>query len=171
MGVDTRIYLPPPTQVTDVADVVGILLGLPKQQRPLGSSSHPDAWFVRVDGAKVEAAGEGLEMCAYIACRKDDELIARVMYHFETKRGERLLMPGSTAKWIAVGRALVDFFGGRIIYNDHGDMEDDYMVPARRDIHAEDGKPWQDFQQRKWELEPLTRAQIAVCRKYAAYTD
>ena len=52
------------------------------------------------------------------------------------------MSPPSTAFWIAIGKGLVDFFGGKLDYNDCDEKDVDYRKPARKDIHAEDGDEW-----------------------------
>jgi len=171
MGVDTRITLPPAARVGDVAKVVGILLGLKSSKEPL----HDDTWYVAVPGAAIEPSG--VVECALIALKGpvsvfDGEASVHLLYHFEGDHdGSRLLMPRSYAGWIALGRRLVDFFGGEVDYADCDAADVDYSVPRKdwHEIAPKDGEEWHAFQQRMLDLPPITKADVKACQQYAAY--
>lgn len=77
----------------------------------------------------------------------------------------------SYAERIAVGAALCDFFGGKLVPNDCADTLVVYEVPAKSDVEnaPEDGEEWEDLQTRISFVKPLTEADIARWRKYAVY--
>lgn len=58
--------------------------------------------------------------------------------------------------WMKVGIALIKFFGGRIEFDD-SKMENITIKKPRRSNSPEDNKPWQDFQQDMFNLEPLKK--------------
>jgi hypothetical protein len=176
MGIDTRIHLPANVQVGDVAKVIGILAGLPPVKTILEQCRRDDAWFVRVEGITVTGTLGVPEMASINLKGKliDGQEVHNVFYHFEDSddRGDwRLLMPRSTAFWIAMGRRLIDFFGGYMDYADYDDERVDYESPVKpwRENAPEDGAQWQAFQERVFNVIPLTKADIKACQQFAAY--
>ena len=170
MGVDCKIYLPPATRISEVVEVLGILGGNKKTQAELGGSNK-GSWYVKVEDANAVSFGDSILVnCADIRFKDSNGDLRTVMYHFEGgPNGERLLMPRSRAFWLAIGKRLVDFFGGHMIYADCSDSDCDYQQEARPDIHAEDGEPWQELQQRLWNLQPLTADEIQDAIQDSAY--
>lgn len=142
MGVDCKIMLPHNVALRDVADVIGILSGVPKEKLTLNSRSHPGARYVAIPNVVLESCGDHLPQCANIIVEEsklsDAARRARgdngnpfVIYHFEPSGFDgRLLLPRSTAYWIAVGRGLVRFFGGKLVYSDC-DGRVNYSIPAK----------------------------------------
>lgn len=100
----------------------------------------------------------------------DGERCHSVLYFFEgTKKGERMMIPPSTDFWIAIGKGLVEFFGGTLDYNDCDDSDVDFKRAARKDIHAEGNEEWYSLQERKLAVKPLTKADLEATRKVASY--
>lgn len=157
MGVDTRISLPPNVRVQDVASVVGALAGLTGS---LGS------------GAGVRGIETVPQMCR-IGLWRADRCFATFNFHFEGYGGRRAVVGRSTAFNIAMGRALVDFFGGWVDYSDSDDEDEDYVVQDKPDPEncPEDGAEWDDLQRRIASVKPLTSAEIKVWAPCAAYGD
>lgn len=180
MGVDTKILLPPAVRIRDVADVVGALAGFPMQKRYFGKTQN-EGWSAGRPyddkGVMVKPCDGSLVSCAHIILSNtaenqiiDGQSGHHVMYHFEGGRnGERLLNPPSTDFWVAIGRGLVDFFGGTIDHSDCDDVDVDYEQPARAGIHAENDDEWYALQNRKLAVKPLTKADLAAWREVAAY--
>lgn len=174
MGVDCQITLPRNVSVRDVADVIGALLGCPKKTSKLRENDAEDeAWYCHTEGVSV-IGNERLPECCSI------ELVGATVgpserhlcYHFEWKGdGTRGLMPRSTALNIAMARGLADFFGGIVDYADWDDKYEDYTVPfkSQEENNPQDGDPWQAFQQRKLDVQPLTKQQIDECEQWAEY--
>ncbi len=177
MGVDCKILLPAAAQIRDVADVLGALAGFPMHKRHFGPPL--DGWIAgrdyRDENVVVKPYSDSSSLIAHMQIVINGESVDgenghQVMYHFEgSRKGEHLLMPRSTDFWIAIGKGLVDFFGGTVDYNDCDDSDVDYQQPERSDIHAEDGEEWTEFQERKLAVKPLTKEQLAECRKEASY--
>lgn len=170
MGVDCRILLPPDARIRDVADVIGILAGL----NPEWDDSIPS---VSVPGATAKPSS--LAECAEITIVSkngeflvDGETSHWLLFHWEPSEesGMHLLMPHSTAFWIALGKKLVSFFGGSIDYNDCDSKDVDYRAkkPRRRN-NPTVGKPWDDFQKAMFNIKPLTEKDLEKAEKYAAY--
>jgi hypothetical protein len=159
MGVDCRIQLPDDVGVRNVAKAIGLLSGLEFEKHFLGPS-HEYVWSVHVPGVQVGISG--MPECCQIIVRAiknplvDGEESHYVLYHFEPSEGGRLMLPPSTPFWCAVGDALIDFFGGKIDYNDCDDTDWDRAVPKPRGRNnPQDGEEWQRFQQELSELKPV----------------
>lgn len=162
MGVDCRINLPDNVTVGNVAKVLGRLAGLPVERYQY----NPRTWWAKVDGVEVETT----TVPEMVVIRWSGR---HTTFHFEYGRGGRLLLPRSTAFWIAAGNRLVDFFGGRIDWNDCDTKDWNRRVRAktREQNSPEDGEAWDDFQTRLLSLKPLHRDEIDAMRKHAAYPD
>src|SRR5436190_1203003 len=123
MSVDAQITLPGFVSIRNVADAIGILAGNERHIQTLHGSAG-DFQVVRVDGVETKGSSVGPE-CADIAIRRGNETLLYVLYHFEWKyTGERGLMPPARPEWLAIGKGLVDLFGGRLDYSDWDDVVD-----------------------------------------------
>lgn len=171
MSVDTRIRLPEDVRISDVAEAMGILAGLKPEARPLSDGY----WSVWVPGATARGH-ENIPQMATITLSGemvDGQKEHQAYYHYEMDAGEpagRLVSVRCTPFWIAIGKALVDFFGGTVDYADCDDVKVNYRRKKPRKANNEaDGKPWQDFQEAMFALKPITKADINKCRQWAAY--
>ncbi len=162
MGVDTRIYLKPNATAGQIADVIGILKGAKKTKINKGKSFES----VNAEGSKVES----IECCP--TCCRIIFKGGAWMLHYESEcksiLGARLLMPRSFAEAIAIGKRLVDIFGGYVEYQDYEDAIDYYndLVKIFTLNDDNDFDLWQKF---LWKLKPLTKKEIKDCKKFAAY--
>ncbi len=168
MGVNSIILLPPDVHLDDATQVIGILAGLPAEKQTLG-----DSYCCRVPGA-VAACSCMPEMATITLTGNlvDGDSEHYTTWHWESERarGERLLMPRASAFWIAIGRRLVDFFGGSICYNDCGDLNPNYVsATPRRLNNPSDGLPWRNFQDEKLRLKPITKAELEEADELASY--
>ncbi len=167
MSINIRLSLPPNVSVRNVAAVIGVLLGARARKTDLGEG----AYVADVAGVEVRSSAAGMPECADInVIPPGAGHYRRFLYHFELPDGRRLLMPTSTAENVALAKALVDFFGGRLSYADH-DETPDYVVPDKGDEenHPTDGEPWHRLQDRILALSPLTKKDVSACRAFAAY--
>jgi hypothetical protein len=126
---------------------------------------------------KVQGVEEIPEM-NHIDVTLPDGTRLHVQYHQEVGAkwsGCKLMMPRSTAFWLAMGRRLIEFFGGGLVYSDHdfdGKTFNETVPPKSNDENGpEDGAPWQSFQDRVHAIQPLTRAEVRAMRRHAAYDD
>ena len=169
MGVDCKISLPQEARVSNVAEVIGILLGKKVTLNTPANSSQKYT-SADVEGVKVTSA-VGVVSCANIDIENTDQGSRHFLYHFEWTRGTsedgehnmghgRGLMPKSTARNIAMGIGLVKFFGGQVDFNDCDDIDCNFKRPKQRDITACNRKAWENFQKRIARLKPLTYDEI-----------
>lgn len=158
MGVDTRIYLPGVVSIEDASNVVGIAAGLHAFRLDL---DHHGTWGVRVIGVTVTGIPY-LPRCAEIHLvgpMVDGSTKHFVLWHWEGGHGtDRLLMPRSTPFWQAIGRTLVEFFGGTLDLCDCDDKSDDLVIPNQYpDGLPSDGEPWQAFQEKIFNVRPIPK--------------
>ena len=166
MGIDTKILLPPAVQVQSVAEAIGILLGCPKRKQTL-DGSHKPFYVVWVDAVKLVAIPD-MPTCVHIVV-SHESIKADYLYHFEGRDGQRLLMPRSKAENIALGRALIQLFGGKIDYADCDSVDVDLEYPPADWLCLENDKNFDIFNEALWQLEPLRKADIDLCKQLAAY--
>lgn len=174
MGVDCKILLPGNVRLRDACKVIGVLVGHKRvmtEEKFLdvnGVTAKKYEIYSLVECASINIAGISGEALKW---RFDKAAEAEVMYHFEPSQGNgRLLMPRSTAFWIAIGVGLVKFFGGSINYSDYK-SELDLVVEAKSNDEncPENGEPWHDLQKRIFELRALVRADFVKAEEHAAY--
>lgn len=179
MSVDCNIALPGRVEVDDVANVIGVLAGLPVRLEPLGE----DSIVSRVDGVKIETSDvHGMVQITLSGELADGEHTHFVYYHFEgtfgrstyggrryQHEGVRSLSPRSTPFWVAIAKRLVDFFGGWVDYDDCDDCDLDYSLPERPNISPHDGKPWEQFHRNVAALKPITKQDMKAAAEWASY--
>lgn len=197
MGVNCRINLPDNVRVGDVAKIIGIAAGCPRERSYFRDGI---GWSVDVDGVSVKPTkcpemvriqdGIGWSVKVEGVCVKTTTCpeMARiqvghttfdgvsnhfVFYFFESSVGGRLLSPKSTAFWLAIGHRLVDFYGGSIDYSDSDNIDVNYwkQPKSRAENAPEDGDDWRDFQERLLRVQPLTSEEVATYADKAAYGD
>jgi hypothetical protein len=176
MGVDVRIMVNARARIRDVADVIGILAGKQPYKRDFDGF---DGWSTEVDDVEYKPSKHMAE-CAEIMIRSSQEqpLVDGhknhwVLWHWEPseKYHCHVMQPPSTPFWIAVGKGLVDFFGGKLDYNDCDSKDIDYEARGRVRLgeYSEDGIGWEKLQNAKLNLKPITMADMKKMDKHAAY--
>lgn len=150
------IAFPNNVRVSDVATAIGILSGMEVHRVPLDNGY----WYVKVAGVSVTSCAD-IPECCFINAGD-----IRIMYHFEftvptanpeIETGARGILPPSTPRWFAIGRALVNLFGGSITYSDDpGNRTPSLTVPENPLNGAQDGEAWQTHQERIMALRPIT---------------
>lgn len=184
MGVNVNIGLPNNARLRDVANAIGVLAGI----KPLESriDTCPKGFFIDVPGVSLRPCGLGLESCSYIDIRVpngkkmvDGETEHTwLMFHFEMEMPSlvnsdirdyaRGMLPIATPFWIAIGRRLVQFFGGWFIPNDCNDEVEIYAAPHYLN-GAVSGDVWDQQQRRIFELQPITAEELRDAVKVATY--
>jgi hypothetical protein len=171
MGVDTQIHLPYSAQARHITQVIGILAGLPK--------THDVHGYLEVQGAKLCPGTDFSPDILTIKLNSQEPMVDGETEHFcllfmesTTDRG-KLLMPRSTPFWIAVGRELVDFFGGSMLYQDDSSHEVDYFRPSRDNTTEGrlDESNFYEMQKRIESVKPLTVQNLHDASKFAPYKD
>lgn len=172
MGVDMRVKLPANVQVENVAKVMGAYAGCIKR-KAFFINDPKNGWSTVVDGVEVTNTSViGMVQINLSGDLFDGAKNHFCFYHFESSNdGSRLMLPRSTAFWIALMTKVVDFFGGSLDYNDCDNNEDDYVVPEKthEENSPEDGEAWYNFQNRVLNIVPVTVEEWHAADKHAAY--
>jgi hypothetical protein len=176
MGIDASISFPPNVQVNDVAAVAARLLGCEAARKTLDEESG--STYAAVTGIEVQSIKD-LPECVRILIREFDaegnkiRSLAGLLYHFEWSGGRRGIFRSPTPRNIALLRGLADFFGGKVDYNDCDSTKCDYEVPDKSNTMncPEDGKPWQDLQDRILAVKPISKETLDECKKYTPGKD
>lgn len=171
MAIAMRVILPGNVRVRDVATVMGAYAGLNAVN--MGNTDNP---FARVSDACVAAilsqpgcAEIGLQGKTVDGCHGHF-----CTYFFEPSHCDgRMIVTRSTPFWIALMTKVVDFFGGSLDYQDCDGDDMDYHVPhkSRDENSPGDGEPYKDFQNRILAIVPLTKNDLELAVKYAAYAE
>ena len=167
MGIWCVISLPGNVRVYDVAEVIAASLGT--QLHMFGPSANAPGW-------EVEAIPTEPRLCR-ITCRDRTEGRCADMreftFHFEGPGGRRLLMPASTPHNIALGRRLIDFFGGTMRYRDDSGVSVNYGTEDGSNAQngPEEGVDWADLQRRMVAILPIAADEIERVRQFAAYPE
>jgi len=169
MGVNTLIFLSGDVRVQDVADVMGVLLGLPASQETFHWGTPTD-----VKGVKVQGIKEIPECCHIILEGKmiSGEENERFLFHMECSNPKhKLISPRSSPLAIALGLRMCEFFGGEIHYQDcEDDKPNRVFKKPRKNNRPEDGRVWQWFEYEKFRLKPLAKKDIINAKRFACYT-
>ncbi len=186
MGVDTKIYLPPDVRIEDAADVIGILVGVVPQKRRARDWNY-DFEYITVPGVKIQSTSVPSLNWIIVRAPKGQALIngeGSMSLYYDSEAGEqagkygRRISARSTPLVIALGIKLAKFFGGKIIYRDsaskskaYGTWANRYFPKPRRNNCPSGGGLYDKFQNDKYNVKPLTRADIERARRVASYTD
>ena len=177
MGVDSTVSFPYGVEVSDVADVVAILLGKPKTWTVYhgsndcqeGLTKPAKTGWTEVAGVKIEKTHSPIMVefnIGEIPSPYGDGWM--LLYYFEGKKGP-IMSGGSRAERIALHRALAKFFGGRVDYQDCDSKPTDYRCSPPAWLGSESDRKYHSKQLAKWRLQPITAEEIQKCRKWAAY--
>lgn len=166
MGVDTKIAVPPQVALRDFVVVTNRLLGGDTEWWDLGNGAHAAV----SNGLKAEPS-MSMPECVTIS---GPTAWGKVWYlwHWEFgNMGYHGIMPRATPLSIALGRRLVDFFGGWVDYNDCDEHDRDYVRAARYTYTPSDGEEWEQHQIAMRAVEPLTDEEVLASVADAVYTD
>lgn len=137
MGVDVNIYLEPHAKTEQIFEVMLKILGSEFEQKVFNGDKQPDfeqnpslenKWYlvpvVNPDN-KIELKNHSYFDFSFKSCNGEH---FSCLIHLDCDEGHisvcKALMPPSTATWCAIGKKLVDFFGGKLVYSDSKDEDD-----------------------------------------------
>lgn len=160
MGVDTKLHLPPESQVKDVFDVLTLLLGGEAHKR---SFQNHDGWSIEVTPKPHFKVFSDMPYMTIV----DGEVAGsfyHVFYHFEGGgpiSGWKQMTTGFRERRRPVWEALADFFGGMLDMADIDSIEVDYIghayrLPYRLDSESDEG--WYAFQEAKLAVKQVVTA-------------
>lgn len=138
MGVDAVIYLPPYVDDDDVCEMMAICAGARAYRRDFGQGHS--GWSAVVDGISYRAEGHGRFPTLVQVGFSDALGRERHAYYFPRHRatGGPMIRPRSTPFWIAIGRRLIQVFGGKLNYQDSDGEINEEVDPADAQLTAED---------------------------------
>ena len=167
MGVSTIIRLPRTCGIQNVANVIGVLAGLKAEKSDFRKFSNMDGYSARVTGVSFNV-NDTLPMSPTIVIRGDlidEERIHHVMYFYENETWDGVTFnPPSTNFWVAIGKKLVDIFGGEVDYNDCDEWIRDYVNGNHGSIaenRPSKGDEWYAFQNMLLNLKSLTQEEMS----------
>ena len=172
MGVDCIITLPSYTRVRDVAEVIGVAMGMPHELRKF-SERDDSGSYCHVEGVRVHPTSEATlaEIKVDGVAVDGNEIRESFWYHFEfDATGQRGIMLRSTALAIVLGRRLVNFLGGMVDYNDSDNTDVDYYCsPQYPDGLPKDGEEWNEYQRKINDVLPLSKEELQEAHEWATY--
>jgi len=183
MGVDTNIYLPIDVDIEDIGRVMSILMG----NKPKLGKGYDNSFSCCVGGFKFEHTntphmtmilftpeggkfidGQDTHYCHFFYCNREEQ----------TGEITNCLYPRSNPFWCALGKRLVQFFGGKVQFNDCGSAKGKNVYRSkrhcpvdRRGLTPHDGKKWNEYQKAMSELKPLTKENLDEVRKLTGYPE
>ena len=83
--------------------------------------------------------------------------------------GQTFLGPVSNPFWGAIGKRLVEVFGGEIVYDDASANPRTFKSPRKKFMGADDGKKWQKRQHALGAVEPITVEEMREAELYTAW--
>ena len=196
MGVDCYIHLPLDVDVDDIAHVMSILVGNKPILEPIGNGRDgDDALACHVKGFRIEHThtphmtminlelvgdavnthtgglmvdGAEHHYCHFFWCHRDEQ----------TGKITNCLYPRSNAFWCALGKRLVQFFGGKVHFSDCEEAKGKNVYRSkrhcptdRRGLTPHDGKKWNEYQKAMSELKPLTKEDLDEVSKLTGYPE
>lgn len=181
MGVDTVLRLPVGTQIGDVANAIGILLGKKKHWMALTSmASRAEERPEPVERGYVEVEGVSFTTsdrqpgCVTINIADSNNILGGgwwFFYHFEGKYGGPEMRGGARPARITLHRRLAFLFGGTVDYQDCDSVEVDYKQGAPAwTLRSHEDEFFYQKQLDLWNTTPLTKAEIKQYSAAAAYT-
>lgn len=153
MGIDVNIYLNPHAKIEQIFEVMLKAFGGEMVQKQFTGEKEPNfdnppninnRWYltpVKNNDNKIELVDPTYFRFHFKSCSNE---IFSSLVHLDCEEGHiptsKALMPQSTATWCAIGKKLVDFFGGKLQYRDdtnEDNPENFYLVnkpkfPARK---------------------------------------
>jgi hypothetical protein len=137
MGVDVNIYLEPHAKTEQIFEVLLKLFGNDFEPQVFDREPTPDydnnpslenRWYIEpIKNAvnQIELSDPTYFRFTFTSCIGE---IFSHLVHLDCDEGHipvsKALMPHSTATWCAIGKRLVDFFGGKLVYSDSTDDDD-----------------------------------------------
>lgn len=183
MGCNTDIYLPTDAHGRDVVKVIGIFAGLKAVRK---NFDRGGGTYVEVEGAnETPSTVEGMSDLTIRASKGktlvDGDGQHYCTFHYSARRNGKvfnLAMPTATPFWCAIGKSLIEWFGGVVQYNDCGSEKAPNVFRRKRycpvdkyGLLPDDGAAWERYQDELMQLRPLTSLELKRGRKVAAYAD
>ncbi len=155
MGIDVKVKLPSNVSFRNVSKAIAIILGAKPRLAPLGNGGK----VTDVPDGVITLNDNSVTSCQSFNVNVPDRPNRWFLYHYEYgNAGHRgLSFNARNPSNIDLAKAIVDFFGGDVDFDDCDDVECDYSVPAKSDLenHPEDNEEWDDLQHRLMAIKPI----------------
>lgn len=166
-----KVYLSSRARLKDVVDVLALLTWATKTKFPHGYD--PDAYItdvyagIELGGLSYTSSSTNVKWHLFGTMGK----VVNKSYNFEYGHGFHGMDFAASDFGVALGKRLVDFFGGKVDFNGHDTVKCDYARPIRHDIGAEVSSPeWYQLQRRKFHLKAITQKELDEAYKVAYYS-
>lgn len=197
MGVDTRIMLPLHVRSEHAIKFAARVMGEECEMRTFPNTSwkprtltveetarpfDPDApssadnpWHLRFTGPKKEVISEsGVDFGRFEFHDINGGFYSWLFFQETENEEYKLLNPSSYPVAIAVGRRLVEFFGGKMQYSDHADTIDYEVEPANalfppKAPGQDSDARWYQFYNALWNAPMITAQELRAAGKLASY--
>jgi hypothetical protein len=137
MGAKVEIFLEPHAKTEKIFEVILKITGHDFKKYYFDDdappnfeqkSSNKNSWYLK----PIETSDNKIEMeePSWFICEFKDIAKNRLNFSIHTDSDDghiplcKALYPQSTAMWCAIGKRLVDFFGGQVIYSDYRNVDD-----------------------------------------------
>ncbi len=165
MAVNTHIFLPSDVRCLEVAKAIAILAGLPPRATDYG---------LKVEGLELAPGGAGPAVEFIIkGPMVDGTTEHRFCLYYESSDHpghDRTIRTISTAFWVAIGRRLIELFGGALLYSDCGKTQPEesklrlWAYPREADEAG-----CLELASRIFRLKPLTIEEIDSAAEFSFY--
>ena len=184
MGLDVYTYLPPSAESHNILTVTALLAGCPGEWKSFKDGGSKDYFGVDkkyanfiIYGAEQHHVNQYVPLPSMVLKMHDGNKFIdgndtiSFFLHMESDLfpGFKMVSRYSNPFSGAIGKGLINFFGGLIDYNDCDDIAFNQSKDERSNI-AHDGKDWKNFQKRLSEVEPVTMQNMLDVEKYVGCT-
>ena len=191
MSVDCNIRLPLDVPMDEVGNVVAALVGVPfkVEEFSAGGSDQKMLHVARFDkkGLKYVPSKHSPGMFDIILKNKKglaDGEDTHTVYFFHCSNDcydgkvHNVMSPPSTPFWCAMGKRLVEFFGGVVVFSDAGCETGKNVCRRKRTCPVDkwgripsDGKVWQEYQDAIINMPKISEKELQAAWGVAAYKD
>lgn len=190
MGIDTRIYLNTHAKPKDIISVILKSLGhefdyrsnkLKIQIDPNHLSSKSNPWKLVVNNSDYNiklSDPEYFELNFEDPCKQKYQTLLFLNIEDDPNlyNNEKLLSPRANEIWLSIGKKLVDFFGGKMMYADcNSDTDPNNWYINKKGLFpkktkSQDGdERWYQFQNCLNKVKRITKLELEDMKKHSAY--
>ncbi len=189
MGVNAKIYLNAHAKPKDIMYVIIKSIGnefsykgsLKKEVDPTQLASKTNPWkIIPVDlDYKINLSDmDYFELNFSDPCKQKYQTLLHLNIEDDPNsyNNEKLLSPKSNEIWLCIGKKLVDFFGGKMMYadcNDESDPKNWYINKKAlfpKKTKSQDGdERWYQFQNALNKLKPITKNELEEMNQFSVY--
>jgi hypothetical protein len=191
MGVDCNIRLPLDVPIDEVGEVVAALAGVSFKvdEFSAGGSDQRTLRVARFDKNNLEYVPSKYSPGMFDIILKNKKGLAdgedtHTVYFFHCSHDcldgkvYNVMSPHSTPFWCAMGKRLVEFFGGVVVFSDCDSEKGKNVYRRKRSCPVDkwgripsDGKVWQEYQDAIINMPKVSEKELREAWGVAAYRD